>query len=532
MSGELLHFIEGTPAQIEVRSESDREIGIRFMRYGEIGRTEQGLEVFERGAFADTDPTAVIVRMEHEGPPAGKGIALEEREDSAVLIARAAPTPRGDELMTLAKEGYFRGASPSFVSVDGGDGVKYVDRKRVTVRKRVDLREVSATWRPTFSGTEVLYARSQTLEDAPVTEAASAVETTPLASGVEIIGGFTQEQYDKLRERVQLLEERSSTSTGNEPPTPKSDALPPKGEWMQAALTLMDGGELHPVHQRALADIITSDNPAFMPIQYQAEMIGIIDPLRRFMRSTRRIPMPESGLTLSFPRITQRPTVAEQTTQKTEVSSAEVHTDTVTKNVRTFAGAGDLSIQLLRRSSPSFLDFYMELLGEAYAQATDNAAVDALLAATPTAGTGTWDPEAPSYGESFENAVGVGTTLVPDRIWLSTAALIQYIDAKTPTGGGGTPLYPGLAGIAGATNGGVNAGPDSMILQPVWVPALDDEAVDVIIGPSRGFAWAEEGTFTLTADVPGKLGRDIALGGFVVFVEVYPAAFTTYALGS
>src|SRR6187401_3013358 len=97
---------EGIEPEIEVRSESDREIGIRFMTYGEIGRTAQGLEVFEPGAFSGTDPTSVIIRMEHEGPPAGRGLALEERSDHAVLIARAANTPRGDELMALAKDGF------------------------------------------------------------------------------------------------------------------------------------------------------------------------------------------------------------------------------------------------------------------------------------------------------------------------------------------------------------------------------------------------------------------------------------------
>lgn len=521
--------LEGIEPEIEVRSESDRQIAIRFMTYGEIGRTAHGLEMFESGAFSGTDPTSVILRMEHEGPPAGRGNALEERADSAVLIATAASTPRGDELMQLAREGYFRGASPSFATVEGGNGAKYVGRDRVTVRKKVDLREVSLTWRPTYAGTEVLYARTQSLEDSPVTD--TAVDTAPEVprpSGTEI--PVKAADFLALQDRLRIMEERSAVKTEAEPTQPREHQMPRIGEWMQGALTLMDGGELHPVYQRDLADIISADNPAFMPLAYQNEVIGIIDPLRRFLNSTRRIQMPESGLTLSYPRITQRPTVAEQTTQKAEVSSQEVHTDTVTKNVRTFAGAGDLSIQLLRRSSPSFLGFYMELLAEAYAQATDNAAVDDLLASTPTAGTGAWDVEDPHFGEAFENAVAVGTTLIPDRIWLSTAALVAMIDAQTPSGGGGEPKYPGLAGISGISGG--SNGPLPMTLQPVWVPALDDEAVDIIVGPSRGFAWAEEGTFTLTADVPGKLGRDIALGGFVVFVAAYPAAFTTYALGS
>jgi phage head maturation protease len=534
---DLLRF-QGIEPEVEVRSESEREIGIRFMKYGEIGRTEGGLEMFEPGAFEGTDPTSVILRAEHEGPPAGRGIALEERGDSAVFIAKVAPTARGDELMTLAREGYFKGASPSFVPIDKGTAYRNVGRERVTVRQRVDLREISVTWRPTYAGTEVLYARSQmetqeqTQEDPQVTDEtapdAAKEEPKPQTSGFE--RPFDPLEYADVKKRLEIVESRSQTPTDAVIPTgddPKPTVT--KGDWLRGALTLMEGGQLHPVERRTLADNISEDNPGFMPVAFSNELIGIIDPNRPFLESTTRIQMPAAGLQISYPRITQRPLVAEQTTEKTEVASRKVTTDRITKDVRTFAGAGDLSIQLLRRSSPEFLSAYLELLAEAYATVTEDAAVDALLAASPTAGTGQFEADAPEFGEAFENAAAVGRSLKPDHIWLSTTALSLFIDAKNPSGGGGQPMYPSLAGLRGIGGGGSDLG---LQLQPVWVPALDNEAVDVIIGPSRGFAWAEEGTFTIAADVPGRLGRDVALGGFMVFVELYPAAFTTYVVAT
>lgn len=524
---DLLEF-QGIEPELEVRSESERLIGIRFMKYGEIGRTAEGLEVFEPGAFAGTDASRVVIRMEHEGPPAGRGVSLEEREDSAVIVAKAAGTPRGDELLTLAKEGYFRGASPSFLEVEGGTSHKYIGKERVTVRKRVDLREISPTWRPTYAGTEVLFARTQQLEDSPVTEAAMPEE--PRASGIE--QAFDPQTLVDIRNSLATLEERSSTPTNvTVPNPPEPQKLPPRGEWLKGALSMMDGQQLSPVQERALADTISTENPGFVPPFYSNEIIGIIEQFRPFMQTTRRIDMPENGMSIVYPRITQRPTVAEQTTQKTEVSSTNVESDTITRNVRTFAGAGDLSLQLLRRSSPEFLNAYLELLAEAYADVTENAAVDALLAASPTAGTGTFDVAEPQFGEAVENGIAAGRRLRPDHMWLSTTALTQMINALTPTGGGGTPMYPNLINVSGVTNTG-GSGPVPISLTPVWTPALDDEAVDIIIGPSAGFAWAEEGTFTLQADVPGRLGRDVALGGFVVFVDLYPAAFTTYVVAT
>ena len=562
---ELLTF-NGTDPDIEVRSESEREIGIRFYKWGEVGETESGLEMFERGAFARdeikdlNDPAQVVLRMEHEGPPAGRGKKIIEDDKGATLIANAAPTARGDELMSLAKGGYYHGASPMFSKVSEKFG-RSESGRRVAIRDKVNLREVSLTWRPTYKGTEVLYARSEEeaqkepeaeeaqaepqKEKEPVAEEFSPGPETPvpnpagsLSADQEILErmrDFASKQdgnQQQLMERIAVLEARAQTDTGAVIPDPSPDsAVPRRGDWMQAALTLMDGGDLRQDQKRALADNISDDNPGFIPVVYSNDLIGVIDNSRPFIQTTRSIDMPDNGLQISYPRITQRPSVAEQTTEKTEVSSRKITTDRITADVRTFAGAGDISIQLLRRSSPSFLDAFLELLAEQYAIVTEDAAVDALLAASPTAGTGTFDPADPEFGEAFENGVAAGRSLVPDHIWLSTTAMVEFINAKSPTGGGGTPLYPGLAGIAGITGGGAS-GPLPMTLTPVWTPALDNETVDVIVGPSTGFRHAEEGTFSLTADVPGRLGRDVALAGFMVFVPVYPAAFTTYVVAT
>ena len=55
---------------------------------------------------------------------------------------------------------------------------------------------------------------------------------------------------------------------------------------------------------------------------------------------------------------------------------------------------------------------------------------------------------------------------------------------------------------------------------------------DVLVGPSHGFRWAEDGGYTLQAVRPAVAGQDIGLAGIVWLAPMYAAAFTRYALES
>ncbi len=513
-------------AELEVRDAAKREIGLKMVPWNTVIETREGLEMFERGAFDDVDPSQVFLRMDHENPPTGRGISIDQPDDAGYGIFKVARTQRGDDQLTLAVDGVATGASVGFREVPGGTETRTINGRRVRVHKKVDLLEVSTTWMPAYKDAGVAFVRSQ--EVATVAEEPTTPE--PVAPAIDI-DKLIDSRLAKFDEKLLVIEERSRQEI-RLPDMKDSRPVITRGEWMQTALRMLGGERMPDAQLRALEDLTTTDNIGVVPDAFLSEIVGVIDTSRPFLNSTRRLSLPASGMNIVVPVIETRPTVARQTngsgtlTEKADIDSTATSITTDSFEAITIAGGGDLSLQLLRRSSPSFLSLYLELLAEAMSQNAEAEALDALLTSSGINGGGVIDPEALTIGAAWENGAAVHKT--PTTMWMSSAAVGAFIDAKS---GGGTniPLYSTIQAGFSANNG---AGGVIQGLRPIHVPALDATDTDVIVGPSSGFAWTEDGAFTLQADVPSKAGRDVALVSIFWFAPLYPAAFTGYTLGS
>jgi phage head maturation protease len=536
---------------IQVRSASKREIEVRLLPWDTTIETSQGPEMFARGAMADTKPDAVLLMgLEHEAHmglgqngqprlmrrPAGRSTAVWEADDGPHVAFRVARTQAGDEILALAEDRIYRGVSVEFSEVPGGTSVVQRGGRRVRVHKRVALTGASMTYRPAYGEQAAIVAvRSQ--EEAPVTETtevpvAGAVEATPerILAAINAIETRAEAQKlvnDKFMERMEKYEEhyRSDITVPTTPVVEKPK--PSQGEWIQTVVKLMTGERISDTQMRLLDDVITTDNAGVVPPAYLTELIGVIDTSRPFLSTTRRLETPSSGMTLVVPVINQRPTVGIQDPEKSEVSSQKTLIGTTSFDAITIAGAGDLSIQVIKRSSPSFLNLWVELLAEAYAIESEDVAIQALFNAIGGVGAGVaLNPNNLNLGAAFVTSFDA-IRRPPDTIWLSTQAVGEFIDAKASTTN--QPMYPGLRASATAAGGieGVISG-----LRPVHVPTLDAHGAYAIVGPSSGFAWAEDGTYTLQVDVPAKAGRDVALVGILWPAPWYPAAFTAYNVAS
>jgi HK97 family phage major capsid protein len=486
-----------------------RTVELRLVPWDVVTDTPQGRESFARGAFDGVDPTRVTIEAQrHGGPLVGRGLALDQRSDAAYLTARIAPVPAGDELVTLVREGVLRDVSVAFIPQ------KTRKARGALVRQAVDLRRVAILERGAYPGAEVVAVRGAH------TEVETMEDTTTPAPVPTIDQAAVMARLDRMAE---LLTQRAEV-----PAAVERELTLHRGEWAQLALGAMSGdvGAQRELIERTVADNLVTGNAGVVPPAYRSELIGIIDASRPFIGSIRRIPAPEFGTKLIMPKLGTRADVGKQTTEKTEVASRAVTTTPVEFDMATYAGVGDVSWQLIRRSSPSFAALFLDLLAEAYAQETEAAAVGAALTGATDGGEG--DPADPSTfrGEAVTTVL-TEVKRYPDRIWLSPAALAAFLNAKE-SDTSARSLYPSI-GPSNANATAQMGGPIGTIdgVPAIIVPAM---TTGFAIGWSGAVAFAEEGTFTLSVDRPDVLGRDTALYGFSWIAPLYPKAIVKFTL--
>lgn len=509
---------------LDFLSISQRKLGLRIVPYDTVAESKYGAVMFKKGAFGPVNPADVRLRMDHEDPPTGRGITFEDRTDAAYMEFSVAKTGRGDDQLTLARDGISKGASVGFMDVVGGPRAQQINGKRVTVYgpDSARLAEVSTTWQPTFEGAQVTHIMHK---ETPVEQVQ---EIKELGGQLDKVMGAFAEWQDEMRKSIVA------------PPVIGEAPRPKLYNWAQVALQMMRGQAVSPAMLRefALDDVVTSENPGLVPDVLTRDFDDLIMEGRPFINSLRQVAAPSTGMSLIVPAIVTRAVSGTQSAEKSEISGTVApKVGTITFPYSQVFGGADVAIQMLNRGDASFFDLLTQLLGEAYAMDAEGKALDALLNPTGTisggGGTidgpedgGVLDPEDPHFGQAWATSIEVYRR-APDTIWMNAAAVAAFIDAKAPLTN--APLYSTLAAsfTAGGGAGGTLSG-----MRPIYVPAMDEAEVDVIIGPSRSYVYAEDPARTLQVDVPSKAGRDIALVGGFFFGPRAAAAFTTYTVAS
>jgi hypothetical protein len=211
---------------------------------------------------------------------------------------------------------------------------------------------------------------------------------------------------------------------------------------------------------RAPAHTITDDVEGLLPPQHIQQIMDVIDANRPVVVTGNRVNLQNGRLT--WPKITSRPRVRVQGTEKTETSSVRMGVDMEDETADTYLGAGNLSWQAINWTTPDALELWFRLAAEAYAIETEAAACHTLAKAASTVGGGA-ALSAPG-GNTFAEwmaAVAAGiaqvydeTRAIPDKIYLSAdmffdaAALVSNTNANLINAGS-----LNLAGLSGTLAG-------------------------------------------------------------------------------
>jgi len=190
--------------------------------------------------------------------------------------------------------------------------------------------------------------------------------------------------------------------------------------------------------QRTPANTLTSDIPGLTPDQHIAQIFQTIDSSRPLVNSGTRVGL-ERGV-ITFPKITQRPVVAVQATQKTEAGNQKMTVSMESSTASTYLGGGDLSWQAINWSTPDALELWFRLAGADYALKTEQDAGEVVQSAgflnvvsSPLGAT----PDFPTFLSAVSRgiaAVYANSGDLADTLYLSPdrAAYLLGLTTSTP----------------------------------------------------------------------------------------------------
>jgi HK97 family phage prohead protease len=490
-------------ATITARGAAERVIEVRAVPWDVISETPDGREMFARGAFEGAEPERVTLEAigPHGADPGvrlvGRATRLDDRDDGLYATFAVSRTRDGDELLELARDGVYRGASVVFTPItdraaDGG----------VTVRTRAELARVGIVERAAYAGAEVLAVRS---EDAPPMtdeQAAPVAATATIAADPGVRVAPDTAALDELRAdligRMASLEAVGSRARGPHMMARWSGF----GEYLKDAAGDPEAAVLL---ARALVDQKAATNPGVMAPSFVSDVKGIVDASRPAIEATGGpAALGASGMTLNWPYFAGDlgALVGKQSAEKTEITSVVVNLLAGQAAIETFAGGSDISYQLIKRSAPAYLEAYGRIMLAGWALTTEKEYETDLNAGATGTLTGDISTDAATRETFF-----AGSAKVRSATGAPASAVLVASDVFAALGAVLTPASYGTSNITGTAQAStlqVNVSGLAVIEAP-YLPAGV-----AIFTNDRAAQWHEDGPFVATAEDVAKLGQNRA----------------------
>lgn len=409
----------------------------------------QYLERFVPGAVRSVEDVKLFYAHEE---PIGKIIEGRDTERGYEIVAKVSDTPRGNEVLTLMRDGVLNKFSVGFVPLESER-----DGQTVT-RTAVDLKEVSVVAFPAFSGASINEVREE--QEAP-TEPDNNESEQPMEN-IELDVRAVQDEVAEIRRIVEAAQTVA--------PAPAAEfKFRSQGEFAKA---LAAGDEDAKTLARTAT---TSADTVALP-----GWLGYIDNLiannRPTLSAFSRAALPSAGLTVEYAQVSSNTlAVGAQANENDALSFGNLAIDAVSADVKTYGGYTSFSRQTIERSSVPFLDTAFRGLAIAYAGAT-NAAVVAKLAGLTWTGK-VMDADGGTAASLLEG-IANGAAYIKSHSGLSPefilAAPDAYIKIMSVAGNDGRPVV-NVSG-AGVNNIGA-ANVPGLTGQVFGLPVIVDPAL-------------------------------------------------------
>jgi HK97 family phage prohead protease len=477
-----------------------REMTGVIVPFNKIGQTSMGEVIFtgdnlelseDLKLFVEHDLTRPIGKMTESKVVEGLGI---------VGKFKIAKTHAGDDALAEAQEGLRSGFSIG-AKID-----QYDINEGVTVVTAAKIIEVSHVTNPAFS-------------DAQITEVAASADNQPTQKterekDMEDVKSSQVEAAPEVA--VETLKQEVTASIAYAKPRVNTNVS--AGHVLKAQLRATQGDFEARDLLAALDEQNTTTDSGMVPPVYLRDIIGIVYGGRPFWDSLEAGTLPASGMKFYKPLRKINATTA-VTAEEAEFDSTETEIDSKEVDVVKIAGANVVSVELIDRSDPAYLDELVRQLAADWSRKSDIYAASIVLGApVDSSGATLYQATAQGIADAFDVM-----KFTPNRFLADVGNFADILKAEDQND---RPLFAAAApqnaaGLItqGSTNGTI-AGLD-LVVDPNFDTGSN---VEGYVYPSQAGTVYQSPAFRLDSNRTATGQVEIGIYGYVAACANYPSA--------
>jgi len=496
------------PMTITAADSQNRIVSGRIVTWNEQGNTSAGKTVFKPNSIALGKNVKLLWEHRLERP-LGKLMSAEITDSGIDAQFKIAGTIAGDDYLTEAAEGLRDGLSVG-VKIDSwtnNDGVMTIDAAK--------LIEVSAVTEPAIDSARVSEVAASEAEPNENSEPASADSDQP-TEGEQVSDTTVPAPAEETVEAAKAV---APAVTAAFYAKPRVNLNATAGQYALAQIRAAQGDSDSRDLVAALDAATTTENIGVVPPTYLRDVIGIIDASMPFADSLEQGTLPATGMKFYRPVLGTQATTS-QTAEAVELDSTDTTITSLEIDVVKIGGANKISVELLERSDPAYLDVLLRELAASWAQKADAYAFSVALGA-PGSSTG-----ATLYGaiaDGIADSYGV-VRKTPNRFLADTGNFAELLaavdDNKRPLFAAAAPQNAAGLMTQGSTNGTI-AG-----LTLVVDPNIDTgTGVKGVVYPSDAATFYKSAAFQIRSNVVSTAEVEVGIYGYVACARKYATAF-------